>query len=300
MRIIRGKKAFVSGAASGIGRALALALAREGAELFLVDVDADQLAATAAQARQHGVEVVTRMCNLCEPNEISAAVNAVLQAWGRIDILVNNAGVAYYGPTHNMTAAQWDRVLAVNLLAPIRLIREFLPTLASQDEAHVVNMCSVFGLVTQRKVTAYQTTKFGMVGLSLALRAEYARGGIGVTALCPGLVRTTMLESAERGRPDKRLPLPPAFLMTSPEHVAERALAAIRRNKGLVVVSPFARLMWWTMRLAPGLIDWLSREGWRRKSRIDVAADQRALDEWTTEHGKPARDTSPRAEAAHS
>src|SRR5262249_54724362 len=158
---------------------------------------------------------------------------------------------------------------AVNLLAPIRLIHDFLPTLASQDEAHILNMCSVFGLVTQRKLTAYQTTKFGMVGLSLALRAEYARGGIGVTALCPGLVRTTMLESAERGRPDKRLPLPPAFLMTSPEHVAERALAAIRRNQGIVVVSPLARLMWWTMRLAPGLIDWLSREGWRRKSRID-------------------------------
>jgi 3-oxoacyl-[acyl-carrier protein] reductase len=300
MRIIRGKKAFVSGAALGIGRALALALAREGAELYLVDVDADKLADTAAQARAHGVEVVTRTCNLCEPSEISAAVNAVLQAWGRIDILVNNAGVAYYGPTHNMTAAQWDRLLAVNLLAPIQLIREFLPTLAGQDEAHILNMCSVFGLVTQRKVTAYQTTKFGMVGLSLALRAEYARGGIGVTALCPGLVRTTMLESAERGRPDKRLPLPPAFLMTVPEHVAERALAAIRRNKGLVVVSPLARLMWWTMRLAPGLIDWLSREGWRRRSPIDVAADLRALDQWTAEHEKPGRDPSPRTDAAHS
>jgi 3-oxoacyl-[acyl-carrier protein] reductase len=300
MRIIRGKKAFVSGAASGIGRALTLALAREGAALYLVDVDADKLAATATQARAHGVEVVTRTCNLCEPCEISAAVNAVLEAWGRIDLLVNNAGVAYYGPTHNMTAAQWDRLLAVNLLAPVQLIREFLPTLASQDEAHILNLCSIFGLVTQRKVTAYQTTKFGMVGLSLALRAEYSRGGLGVTALCPGLVRTAMLESAERGRPDKRLPLPPAFLMTSPEHVAARALAAIRRNKGIVVISPFARLMWWTMRLAPGLIDWLSREGWRRKGRIDVAADRRALDQWTAEHDKPERDTSTRAETARS
>lgn len=280
MRMIRGKKAFVTGAASGIGRALGLALARQGADLFLVDIDGEGLRAIAEEARSHGVEVVTRVCNLREPNEISAAVVAGLATWARIDILVNNAGVAYYGPTHNMTAAQWDRVLAVNLLAPIQLVREFLPTLAALDEAHILNVCSVFGLVTQRKVTAYQTTKFGMVGLSLALRAEYGRAGVGVTALCPGLVRTSMLEVAERGRPDKRLPLPPAFLMTTAEHVADRAIAAIRRNKGIVVVSPLARLMWWTMRLAPGLVDWVSREGWRHPRRIDVAADLAARDLW--------------------
>jgi short-subunit dehydrogenase len=297
MKIIRGKKAFVTGAAAGIGRALALALAREGADLFLVDIDGERLQATAAEARSHGVEAVSRVCNLCEHNEISAAVAAVLATWTRIDIVVNNAGVAYYGPTHNMTTVQWDRVLAVNLLAPIQLIREFLPTLALQDEAHILNVCSVFGLVTQRKVTAYQTTKFGMVGLSLALRAEYGRGGVGVTALCPGLVRTTMLEVAERGRPDKRLPLPPAFLMTTPEHVADRAIAAIRRNKGIVVVSPLARLMWWTMRLAPGLVDWISREGWRRPHRVDVAADLAARDLWAASQAGDGRDVPPQSGA---
>src|SRR5271166_5634836 len=154
MRTIRGKKAFITGAASGIGRAVALALAREGADLYLVDIDADKLRATAAEARSHRIDAVTRICNLCEPREISATVTAVLARWTRIDIVVNNAGVAYYGPTHNMTADQWDRVLAVNLLAPIQLVREFLPTLAVQDEAHILNVCSVFGLVTQRKLTA--------------------------------------------------------------------------------------------------------------------------------------------------
>jgi len=293
MRIIRGKKAFVTGAASGIGRALGLALAREGADLFLVDVDGDRLGATAAGARSHGVDVVTRICDLRDPNEISAAVAAVLARWTRLDIVVNNAGVAYYGPTHNMTAAQWDRVLEVNLLAPIQIVREFLPTLAAQDEAHILNVCSVFGLVTQRKVTAYQTTKFGMVGLSLALRAEYGRAGVGVTALCPGLVRTPLLEVAERGRPDKRLPLPPDFLMTTPGHVADRAIAAIRRNRGIVVVSPLARVMWWTMRLAPGLVDWISREGWRRPQRIDVAADLAARDQWAASRPGQDRDLPP-------
>ena len=98
------------------------------------------------------------------------------------------AGVAYYGATLDMTAEQWERIMAVNLLAPIQLIRALLPTLIAQDEAHVVNVGSIFGLVPLRKGAAYQTSKFGLVGLSAALRAEYGRD-IGVTALCPGFVR---------------------------------------------------------------------------------------------------------------
>jgi 3-oxoacyl-[acyl-carrier protein] reductase len=287
MRTIRGKKAFVSGAASGIGRAIALALAREGADLYLIDIDAANLEAAASEAQHHGVAVVTQVCDLCRPEQISAAVTSVLAAWKRLDILVNNAGVAYYGPTHNMTAAQWHRVMSVNLLAPIQLVRELMPILAEQDDAHILNVCSVFGLVPQRKLTAYQTTKFGMVGFTMALRAEYARKGFGVTALCPGLVRTTMLEVAEKGRPDKRLPLPPAWLLTTPEHVAARAIAAIRRNRGIVVVSPLARLMWWAMRYCPRLVDWIGREGWRKRRKIDIAGDLLARDQWLAQQDHP-------------
>jgi 3-oxoacyl-[acyl-carrier protein] reductase len=279
MKAIRGKKALVTGAASGIGRALALALARQGVDLYLVDIETQQLEATAQAARLDGVEVIARVCDLCEPAEVSAAVASVLSVWNGVDILVNNAGLAYYGPTHNMTDVQWHRIIAVNLLAPIQLARELIPTLAARDEAHILNVCSVFGLVPQRKVTAYQTTKFGLVGFTAALRAEYSRGGIGVTALCPGLVSTPMLESAERGLPDKRLPLPPRWLMTTPDRVAAASIAAIRRNRGLVVVAPLAHVMWWVMRFSPRLVDWISREGWRGRRRIDVAADLRARDE---------------------
>jgi 3-oxoacyl-[acyl-carrier protein] reductase len=279
MKTIRGKKALVTGAASGIGRALALALAQQGADLYLLDLDGQQLEATARDARLSGTEVITRVCDLCDPAEISAAVASVLATWKGLDILVNNAGIAYYGPTHNMTGAQWHRIMAVNLLAPIQLARELIPTFADRDESHILNVCSVFGLVPQRKVTAYQTSKFGLVGFTAALRAEYARGGIGVTALCPGLVRTPMLESADKGLPDKRLPLPPRWLMTTPEHVAAVSIAAIRRNRGLVVVAPLAHVMWWVMRLSPRLVDWISREGWRGRRKIDVAADLRARDQ---------------------
>jgi short-subunit dehydrogenase len=270
MQVIRGKKALVTGAASGIGRALALALAAEGADLFLIDSDEEKLAAAARAAEQLGVTVKTRVCDLTQAGEISATVASVLSGWGRLHLLVNNAGVAYYGATHDMTLEQWQTIIAVNLLAPVQLIREFLPTLLAQDEAHVVNVCSIFGLVPMRKGAAYQTTKFALVGLSAALRAEYGRD-IGVTALCPGFVRTSMLDTFATGAPGQRRHVIPAWLCASPEQVAAAAVRAIRRNKGLVVITPAARLMWWMARVFPGLVDWITRQGWRRRRPTGAA-----------------------------
>jgi short-subunit dehydrogenase len=266
MQVIRGRKALVTGAASGIGRALALALAKEGADLYLVDRDAAELAGTARAAERFGVSVATRVCDLAQSAQISATVKSVLSDWGRLNILVNNAGIAYYGPTHDMTAAQWEAIIAVNLLAPIQLVRELMPTLLAQDEAHVVNVCSVFGLVPLRKGAAYQTSKFALVGLSAALRAEYGRD-IGVTALCPGFVRTPLLETFATGAPGQKRHAIPAWLCARPEHIAAVAIRALRANKGLVVISPGARLLWWLARLSPALLDWVTRQGWRGKRR---------------------------------
>jgi 3-oxoacyl-[acyl-carrier protein] reductase len=265
MQVMRGKKALVTGAASGIGRALALALAREGAELYLVDVDEVNLDATARDARAFGVAATAQVCDLTQPSQISATVRSVLSEGG-LNILVNNAGVAYYGATHDMTAAHWDRVIALNLLAPIALVRELLPALLAQEEAHILNICSIFGLVPLRKGAAYQTSKFALVGLSAALRAEYGRD-IGVTALCPGFVRTALLETFATGDPGRARHVVPAWLCTTPERVAAVAIRAIRRNRGVVVITPAARLLWWLARFAPGLLDWLTRQGWRGKRR---------------------------------
>jgi short-subunit dehydrogenase len=117
-----------------------------------------------------------------------------------------------------------------------------------------------------RKGAAYQTSKFGLVGLSAALRAEYGRA-IGVTALCPGFVRTPLLETFATGAPGQRRHAIPPWLCASPEQVAAAAVRAIRRNKGLVVITPAARLLWWMARFSPGLLDWVTRQGWRGKPR---------------------------------
>src|SRR6476660_8579139 len=110
MREILGKTALVTGASSGIGRAIALRLAGEGATLFLVDIDDKGLADTATVARDHGVEVFTRRCNVAEPKEVSAVVSEAISRWDGVDILVNNAGITYYGKVEQMAADHWDRL----------------------------------------------------------------------------------------------------------------------------------------------------------------------------------------------
>jgi 3-oxoacyl-[acyl-carrier protein] reductase len=267
MKTIRGRRALVTGAASGIGRAIALELAKERAALFLVDINGEELVAASREIAAHGGEVVTAVCDLADPAQITAAVEKLRATWGGLDILINNAGIAYYGPTHLMSDAQWRRIMAVNLMAPMQLVRELFPLLVAAEEAHILNVCSFFGLVSWRRAAVYQTTKFGLVGFTAALRAEYCRDNFGVTALCPGFVRTALLDDSAAPVRNILMDLP-SWLATTPQKVAARAVRALYRNQGIVLITPAARLYWWLGRLCPGLVDWLLRRGWRRKRRM--------------------------------
>lgn len=271
MRVIRGRKAIVTGAASGIGRAIALALAREGSDLFLLDVDESGVQAVAADAGRLGVEAVGMRCDLTQRAQITAALRALIDRWGGVDIVVNNAGVVYYGPTDRMTAEQWDWLLAINLHAPIQIIRELLPVLKERPEAHILNVCSIAGLVAGGRTAAYHVTKFGLVGFSEALRAEYVRRGIGVTALCPGPVRTNLYRSGISGK-GPAVPLPPRWICASEEAVARKAIRAIRRNRRLVLVTPLAHLLFNAKRFAPWLLDAMNRFTLKRRPRPVEAA----------------------------
>jgi 3-oxoacyl-[acyl-carrier protein] reductase len=261
------QKGMVTRAAAGIGRAIALELAKEGAALYLLDIDKAKLDATAQEARSYGVEVVTAICDLSDSAQINQAVSSLRAAWGRLDILVNNAGIAYCGATHLMTDEQWRRIISVNLVAPIQLVHMLLPTLLSAGDGHILNVCSIFGLAPWRKTAAYQTTKYGLVGLTAALRAEYSHANLGVTALCPGFVQTALLEEGATAYPSVRVHLPP-WICTTPEHVARKALDAIRQNQATAVVTPFAHAYWRLARLSPGLADWLVRQYWKRRAKL--------------------------------
>ncbi|NOY29387.1 MAG: SDR family NAD(P)-dependent oxidoreductase [Planctomycetes bacterium] len=276
MREIRNKIALVTGGASGIGRAIALQLAREGADLYLVDIDEAALAETVAAVGREGVQALGRRCDVSQPDQITECVEYVLERWGGVDILVNNAGITYYGSTAGMTAEHCERLLAINLHAPIHFTRELLPTLLERDEAHVLNVASFFGLIGTQKLAVYTCSKFGIVGFSESLRAEYGRRGLGVTALCPGFVDTDLFATAPRGSDLSENRLPPDWMLTTPDKIAARAIRAIYRNHAMVVQPAYAKVASFGKRFFPGLIDWanhLSCSSRKQKPEAEPAPD---------------------------
>ena len=270
MQVIRGRNAVITGAASGIGKAVAIELAAAGSNVFLVDKDADALTKVAQEASKLGVEVLVSNCDLANPREISTTINQVLTTWKHVHILVNCAGVLCYGPLHLTPEEKWRQSMAVNLLAPIQITYQLLETLLSEDEVHIVNVCSLLGLVATKNFPVYQATKFGLVGFSSGLRNDYHRKGFGVTTLCPGFVRTPMMHNITDPHAHKSPPALPEFLCSTPEAVAAAALSAIKRDQGLVVIGFIARIAWWLTRLSPHLVDWINREGWRQRGKIEL------------------------------
>ena len=276
MQQFQGRTAFLTGAASGIGRCLAIELARAGCQLCLVDVNSEGLKKLATELSPSGVRVLLFPCDLTNRNAVSATIASALHQTGTIDLLINNAGVAYYGPTDQMTQAQWDWLMTINLLAPIQITRELLPTLLQRPDAHIVNMCSISGLVAGGRFSAYHTSKFGLIGFTESLRAEYGRRGLGVTAICPGPVLTNLYESAASGRADQKVPSPPKWMCATPERVARLTLKAIRKDQRQVLITPTAHALFQLKRFAPWLLDVVnrfSRSGRKKRKMAQQVAE---------------------------
>jgi short-subunit dehydrogenase len=254
MRELKGKWGLVTGAAGGIGRAIALSLATRGMHLWLLDHDARRLREVCDAAHRLGVTTRPLPVDLSDLTQVDYAAHEVLVSRYGVDLLINNAGVAYYGGTHRMEDAEWERLLTINLHAPIRLTRRLLPLLRQRPEAHIVNMCSVAGLVAGGRFTAYHTSKFGLVGFTLALRAEYTRKGLGVTAVCPGPVRTELYRQCQTAD-GETAPEPPRWLSATPDQVAAATIRGIVKNRRQVVVTPLAHGLFQLHRFLPGLID---------------------------------------------
>jgi 3-oxoacyl-[acyl-carrier protein] reductase len=267
MKILRGRTAFVTGAASGIGRAIAVALAREGVDLVITDIDAAKLAQAEQEMKQQGVKVTSVVCDLLQSEEITKMLDGLFST-GPLHILVNCAGIALYGQQRNVADVDWRRLMAINLLAPIQITTHLINKLAGAEEAHIVNMSSIFGLVPVRQLATYQASKYGLVGFTLAIRNDYHRNNFGVSVICPGLVKTPMVEPNGPSRIYSKLPKIPASLYTTPERVAEATVDAIKRDRGLVLVTLLAHVLWRLNRFFPGLVDLLNREGWRSRGPI--------------------------------
>ena len=254
---VRGKVALLTGAASGIGAALARRLAGAGCALALVDKDAAGLAATASALAASGCAISSHVVDLADPAAILGLPSAVLDRHGRLDLLINNAGVALGGTFAEVALADVDWLLAINLQAVIRLTHACLPALRTAPAAQIVTMSSVFGLVAPPGQAAYCAAKFGVRGFSEALRHECLGTALGVTLVHPGGVATAIARNArlpagtdpaaaERGRVAME-----RLLTLSPDKAAATIVSAIERRAWRVIVGSDAKALALLQRLMP-------------------------------------------------
>lgn len=188
---MKGKAALVTGAASGLGRGAALALARAGADVLLVDMNAAGLEETATQAKALGVKAHIHATDLSKAENCTAAVAAAVEAFGRLDALCNVAGIIVFTHAHEMKQADWEKTLAVNLSAPFYLIQAAIPHLL-QSEGAVVNVASSGGIIGEAYVGAYCASKAGLIHLTKALAMEYVHKPIRFNAVAPGGMMTNI------------------------------------------------------------------------------------------------------------
>ncbi|ETX06112.1 MAG: hypothetical protein ETSY2_19070, partial [Candidatus Entotheonella gemina] len=191
-----GKVAVITGGASGIGRATALAMARRGTDIVLADINDQRLGETEQEIAAIGRKVVTVNCDVSRDQDVARLAETALAAMGQVDILFNNAGVICRGALEDLTIADWEWQFSINVFGVIRGLNAFLPHMIARGSGHIINTGSVAGLFALTGEGApYIASKFAVVGLSEAL-ALYARPrGIGVSVLCPGSVDTNLIET---------------------------------------------------------------------------------------------------------
>ncbi len=263
---LSGSVAVLTGAASGIGAALAAELAARGTHLALIDRDAPGLAAIAEAARARGVTVSDHLADLADPGAIATLPQQVLASHGRANILINNAGVALMGDFGQVAPADMEWLFDINFWAPVRLTRAFLYLLRREEAAHIVNISSLFGIVAPPGQTAYCASKFALRGFSESLRHELAGSPITLTVVHPGGVRTAIADNARvpQGIDPEDARRAKAefnnFLRTAPADAARQIAHAIERRAPRLLIGNDARLAERVQRLFPASY-------WRRLAR---------------------------------
>lgn len=258
MKTFRDKVAVITGAASGIGRAMADRCAREGMRVVLADVEAPALAQAEAEIKEAGADVLAVLTDVSQAGDVEALARKTLEAYGAVHLLCNNAGVAAGSTAWESTIHDWQWVLGVNLWGILHGLRVFLPIMLDQDaEGHIVNTASVAGLISYAPEAPYHLTKHAVVALSEKLYYDLAQRGaqVQVSVLCPGLVNTRIMDAA-RNRPRELQNDPPTTALTpevvaavkayrqaieagmSPDEVADRVFQAIREGQFYILTHP--------------------------------------------------------------
>ena len=256
MTTLRDKKCLITGAASGIGRATAVATAARGGRVFLTDINESGLKETSDQITAAGGTVdYARAIDISDHGAVVAMADEIHAAHGSLDVLMNVAGISVWGSVENLEHHHWQRLVDINLMGPIHVIECFVPSMiAAGRGGHLVNVSSAAGLFGLPWHAAYSASKFGLRGVSEVLRFDLRRHDIGVSLVCPGGVNTPLVGTVEIAgvdRDDPRiLKLVKRFQdhAETPEHVAECIVRGIEKNRYMVLTSMDIRVGYWFQR----------------------------------------------------
>lgn len=259
LRDLRGRNVFITGAASGIGRATAEAAARQGAVLHLTDVDEPGLAAVVTEIRALGGQVAhAAPADISEYEAVRTLAADVTATSGAMDVVMNVAGISTWGTVQSLEHAQWQRLVDINLMGPIHVIETLVPPMIEAGRGgHLVNVSSAAGIIGMPWHAAYSASKFGLRGVSEVLRFDLRAHGIGVSLVCPGGVATPLTQTVTIAGIDKAGPrfekLHARFRAraVTAEEAAESILEGIRRNRYWVYTSPDIRLVHLLQRVFP-------------------------------------------------
>ena len=283
LRTFQGAVAIISGGASGIGRSLGMLLASRGAHVILADLQTELAEEVADGIRSSGGMASVAELDVTDFEATNQLVQRTVSEHGRLDYIFNNAGIGIGGVVRLYEIDDWYRVLDINLRGVVNGVQAAYPVMCEQGFGHIVNTASMAGLIPSPSIVSYATSKHAVVGLSLSLRIEAEAHGVRVTALCPGVIRTAILDGggkfgkaldaaaseAQREMFEKYKPM-------DPDVFAEAALKQIAANKPIVVLPRVWKLFWWANRLAPALGRYLTRRSFLDSAR--QADDKRATE----------------------
>jgi NAD(P)-dependent dehydrogenase (short-subunit alcohol dehydrogenase family) len=251
--------AIVTGGAMGLGEALCEELGRHGATVVVADIDSDAAGQVARRLEERGAAAVASRVDVADEAEVAQLIQRTVAEYGRVDYMINNAGIAIGGDSRDLSIQQWRRVLDVDLLGVVYGTVHAYQVMARQGHGHIVNISSLSGLIPQPGNSAYCTSKHGIVGLSLSLRAEGADLGVKVSAACPGDMKTKIYDNmVVVNMPREQvatLSRRTHYLMPqmTAQDAARAILRGVGRNRPLIVFPVAVQVIWHLYRRFPGL-----------------------------------------------
>ncbi len=260
-RDLKDRVAVITGASSGIGRAAALACAREGMRVVLGARRMDRLQEAVAAIQRAGGKARALQTDVTQPKDVKRLMDEAVSAFGRLDILVNNAGLGYFGRLESMPMEEIRHLFEVNVMGTIYGIQAAVPIMRSQRAGHIINISSVLGKRATPGSAIYSATKFAQVALSESLRLELADASIDVSVICPVSTTTEFFTVATARSPMRHDPAGPVY---SAEQVAEVIVRCARRPRAEMMVYPPVRLMVVLNAVWPGLMDRALAVYWKK------------------------------------